>query len=222
MSCWDDVAAAWTRHVRDARDEPWAWNEPALLDLVPPPGRLTVDAGCGEGRFSRRLRSLGHVTLAVDATAALVAAARRADPEGDYRVADVSALPLRDGEADLVVSVNVLQHVGRLDAAVREAGRVLEPGGRLLICVLHPLATSGAFADDGGFVVGDYLRDHERRVPLGEGHVVHFHRPLAAYVNTLAAFGFVVETMREIPAIRRGGQVPLYLHVRASSRPARG
>jgi trans-aconitate methyltransferase len=79
------------RHAREG-DEPWTWNEPALLELVPPPGALSVDAGCGEGRFTRTLRKRGHSTVAFDSTTALIDAARAADPSGEYLVADVTSL----------------------------------------------------------------------------------------------------------------------------------
>jgi SAM-dependent methyltransferase len=50
-------------------------------------------------------------------------------------VADAAALPLRGGSADWIVSVEVLQYVAAPDAAVREAARVLAPGGALVLAV---------------------------------------------------------------------------------------
>ncbi len=50
-------------------------------------------------------------------------------------VADAAALPLRDGSVDCVVSVEVLQYVAVPDAAMREAARVLVPGGAVVLAV---------------------------------------------------------------------------------------
>ena len=58
---WDEQAAAWTAWARaPGHDSYWQFHREAFLALVPPPGRLTVDIGCGEGRVSRDLRAAGH------------------------------------------------------------------------------------------------------------------------------------------------------------------
>jgi 2-polyprenyl-3-methyl-5-hydroxy-6-metoxy-1,4-benzoquinol methylase len=67
---------AWTR--RPGHDGFWQLIQPPLLDLLPPPGRLTVDVGCGEGRFSRELQRRGHRVVGIDVAAVLVQAAHAA------------------------------------------------------------------------------------------------------------------------------------------------
>jgi SAM-dependent methyltransferase len=216
---WDRGAQAWAERVRADGDPQWEWNAPAFAELLPAPGRLTVDAGCGEGRLARELRARGHTVAGFDASPALVELARAADPTGVYEVADVTALPLGDGVADLVVSMNVLQHVRELEQAIREAARVLVSGGVFCVCVVHPLATGGTFGDDDSFVVSTYCGEVERRFPLGDGEVTHHHRPIETYVTALVDAGLVVDALREVPAQRRaGGAIPLYLHLRGRTR----
>jgi SAM-dependent methyltransferase len=59
---WDAQAAEWGRFVRtpghDFGND--ALNLPKLIELLPPPGRRTLDLGCGEGRVGRALIALGH------------------------------------------------------------------------------------------------------------------------------------------------------------------
>ena len=43
-------------------------TEPALLELLPAPGRLTLDLACGTGELARELRDLGHEVLAVESS----------------------------------------------------------------------------------------------------------------------------------------------------------
>ena len=216
---WEHAAAPWAEHVRGGGDAPYEWNAPAFFELVPPPGRLTIDVGCGEGRVARELRARGHRVLGVDPSPTLVDLARAADPDGDYRVGSAEALPAGDAAADLVVSMNVLQHVAHLQQACDEAARVLESGGAFVMCVVHPISTAGSFADDDTFVLHDYCKTFERQFPIGEATVVHHHRPIAAYVDALNHAGLVVEMLREIPARRRAeGRIPLYLHVRGVKR----
>src|SRR3954471_10114805 len=62
---WDEQADDW---VELTGDDPFydLLNEPALLDLLPPPGRRTLDVGCGEGRLARRLVERGHRVVGLD------------------------------------------------------------------------------------------------------------------------------------------------------------
>lgn len=68
----------------------------------------------------------------------MVAAAREADPLMDIRLADAGALPLDDASADLAITFMSLHDIDLMPAAVREVARVLEPGGRLCVAIVHP------------------------------------------------------------------------------------
>ena len=80
---WDREAGNWARFARtpglDRAHE--NVNLPVLRELLPAPGARTLDFGCGEGRVSRLLASLGHRVTGIDASPAMVALARgHADP----------------------------------------------------------------------------------------------------------------------------------------------
>jgi len=230
---WEENAGdfiAWVR--KPDHDSYWRFHRDLFLELVPPPGRRTLDLGCGEGRLSRDLRKFGHDVQGIDASPTMLAAAREADPELDLALADAAALPFADGSFDLVVAFMSLQDVDRFEAAIAEAARVLEPGGRLCLAVVHPLNSAGEFETDepdGRFVIsGSYLDrscyvDELERDGL-ELTLASEHRPLSAYADALADAGLLIERVRE-PAVpehaihnRRGARwrrVPRFLHVRA-------
>ena len=216
---WDLAAETWVELVRSGGDAPYAWNAPAFHELLPAPGRLTVDLGCGEGRVSRDLAARGHRVVAIDASATLIAHAREADAVGDYRHADAAALPLSDAAADLVVAFMSLHDIAHADAAIAEAARVLERGGRFCFAVLHPVATAGDFHDgDAARFVFErpYFEPVAIDRPLGDSSITHFHRPLEWYARALEAAGFLVEALREVPTRRSApGWVPMFLHLRA-------
>jgi SAM-dependent methyltransferase len=226
---WEGQAERWVRWAREpGHDSYWLFHRDRFLDLLPPPGRLTVDVGCGEGRLSRDLKALGHQVVAIDRSPTMVAHAREADPELDVREADAAALPLEDGAADLVVSFMSLMNTDDLDGAVREAARVLEPGGRYCVAIVHPLNTAGAFASrepDAVFTIeGSYFERTRREFPVErDGLEMTFldaHRPLEDYFRALEAAGLVVERLRDIrddgdPDDSRWQRIPLFLHLRA-------
>jgi ubiquinone/menaquinone biosynthesis C-methylase UbiE len=71
---WESEAGNWLYFARtpgaDRAHE--NINMPALLDLLPPPGRRTLDLACGEGRVSRLLQALHHRVVGVDAAPTMV------------------------------------------------------------------------------------------------------------------------------------------------------
>ncbi|MFN2472129.1 MAG: class I SAM-dependent methyltransferase [Gaiellaceae bacterium] len=213
---WERNASEWASLVRSGGDRLYERNLVAFRELLPPPGRLTVDVGCGEGRLARELRVGGHPVVGVDASETLVALAREADPDDDYRVADAAALPFAEGEADLVISFMVLMDLEDLDGALREAARVLEPGGRLVASLVHPLATAGDYAGHRASFLVDhpYLEERRLQFPLGASESTTVHRPLSRYVIALAEAGFVVERLHELTA-RPDALVPFFLLLRA-------
>src|SRR5439155_12128869 len=117
--------------------------------------------GCGEGRLSRELAQRGYAVVGVDAAPELVDAARQRSPELDFHVADAASLPFPDDAFDCVVAFMSLQDIDDYAGALCETARVLEPGGRCCVAVVHPLNSAGEFMSEAGdspFVIkGSYL-----------------------------------------------------------------
>jgi ubiquinone/menaquinone biosynthesis C-methylase UbiE len=158
---WEQEAENWIAWARTpGHDAYWQFRD-AFFELLPPPGRATLEVGCGEGRVARNLAARGHRVTGVDASPTLLQAAREADPAGEYVLGDASGLPFADASFDLVVAYNSLMDVQDMPAAVGEAARVLERGGRFCVCVTHPLVDAGRFSareGDAPFVIdGSYF-----------------------------------------------------------------
>src|ERR1051325_4197558 len=107
-----DLAAAWEQNAPDfvtwartpGHDSYWQFHRDAFLEVVPPPGRRTLDLACGEGRLSRDLERLGHEVVGVDRSPAMLAAAREAGPDIETHLADAASLPFADESFDLAVA----------------------------------------------------------------------------------------------------------------------
>jgi ubiquinone/menaquinone biosynthesis C-methylase UbiE len=123
-----------------------------ILDLVVP-GRA-LDAACGTGRHAGHLVELGHRVVGVDLTPEMLDRARAAVPGAEFFESDLRSLPLKEDEFDLVVCGLALAHLEEIGRAVAELGRVLRPGGRMIVSVLHPfqalLGWQAPFVDEHG------------------------------------------------------------------------
>jgi SAM-dependent methyltransferase len=223
---WEAEAANWVEWARrSGHDSYGKFHRDAFVELLLPPGRRTLDVGCGEGRLARDLKRLGHRVVAVDAAPSMVAYAREADPEGEYVLASAAELPFEDGSADLVVAFMSLQDMDDADGAMREAWRVLEPGGRFCVALVHPINSAGKFESaeaDARFEISDSYRDRRRYVETAEreGLTMTFtsdHRPLEGWLRPVFQAGFVLDAVREVyaPEEPRWQRIPLFLHVRA-------
>lgn len=134
----DALTSPTLKHLR----ERW-WNDDFTEFLAetlrPRPGNRILDVGCGEGTAEVRIGRL-HVSqirlFGVDVMIERVMVAQRETAAHNQRVgfacADASNLPFRDRAFDSTFCVAVLQHIGDVDAAVRELARVTVQGGRVL------------------------------------------------------------------------------------------
>ena len=111
----------------------------ALGGLTTLTGDRLLDVGCADGSYTLRLAEGFRAVDAVDIEPERLDdfRAKLADhPQGDkITLAEMSAekLDFDDETFDVVTTIEVLEHVGDLDATIKEIARVLRPGGRFLI-----------------------------------------------------------------------------------------
>jgi SAM-dependent methyltransferase len=229
---WDEQAEPWSRFARtpghDAYHE--QFNFPAFLELVLPPGKATLDVGCGEGRVGAELRRRGHSVVGVDSSPRMVELAAE---HHEAHVADAAALPFEDASFDLVIAYMSIMNFDEPEAAVRESARVLERGGRVCAAVVHPLDGAGTWSapePDAQFAVEGSYYEQEPKLWVSErdGIRVTFQDRSLALEQLVRCFedaGLLVEALREpqpsdefvqrFPISARRRRVPLFLHLRA-------
>jgi SAM-dependent methyltransferase len=205
---WERHAAWWQDGFTDGADPEY---EEQILPLAAEHlggARRVLDVGCGEGQISR-LAIAGGADLAVgvDPTSSQVAVAARRDGGARYGRAGAGALPFRDGAFDAVVACLVFEHIRDVDEAIAEVARVLEPGGRFVFFLNHPLlqTPNSGWIDDQildppeqYWRIGPYLVEDESLQEVEKDVFIPFiHRPLSRYVNALAANGLTLAHMEE-------------------------
>lgn len=106
------------------------------------PGKRTLDAGCGSGRWSWALAELGADVTGIDLTEGGIEAAHRelgARPNARFAQADLFALPFTPESFDLVVSWGVLHHTPSTKAAFDRLVPLVAPGGTLFVMVYEDM-----------------------------------------------------------------------------------
>jgi ubiquinone/menaquinone biosynthesis C-methylase UbiE len=174
---------------------------------------------------TRDLKELGHRVVGIDGSETMAAAAREADPSGEYLVADAAELPFPDGHADVVVAFMSLMDVDDMAGSVRELARVLEPGGKLALAVVHPINSAhdiDRLHSEGRLVLTEDYFDRRRYSDFIERDDMRMtfesrHYTLQDYFDVLLGAGFQVEDLREIsdPEHPRWSRYPLFLHLLA-------
>jgi 2-polyprenyl-6-hydroxyphenyl methylase/3-demethylubiquinone-9 3-methyltransferase len=114
----------------------------ALLDGQLERGALWLDAGCGSGFLARKLAERGCAVIGVDASEAMIRAARELTPRGRFDpapqfevVPTIERIARRDGTFAGVLCSSVLEYVDDPAMVLREFARLLRPGGCLLLTV---------------------------------------------------------------------------------------
>ena len=104
--------------------------------LAPKPDETILDAGCGSGWFAVACHRTGATVRAMDIAPGGVAGARqRYGQHAGFLAGDVYRLPFLSQSFDAIVLSEVVEHLEDVAAALREAHRVLRPGGRVLVSV---------------------------------------------------------------------------------------
>ncbi|GAB3142149.1 GrpB family protein [Amycolatopsis stemonae] len=171
------------------------YDRPAILELAGDvSGRRVLDVGCAAGHLSALLAERGADVLGVDASAGMVAVARR--KFGDvarFEQADVSRpLDLPDGSIDVITASLVLHYVKDWAPMLAEFRRVLEPGGALVFSVHHPGEDWRWFEKENYFEL-ELLEDE---FPPGQ-RVRFYRRPLSWMFQAVRDAGFAVDSLVE-------------------------
>ncbi|MGN9837759.1 class I SAM-dependent methyltransferase [Nonomuraea sp. H19] len=199
-------------------------NRAAIVELLGVGEGPCLDLGCGGGLYFDAIRETGRSVVGLDYSADQLRIAR-ARTDGLLLRADAAALPFADGAFPTVAALWISSDVDDFAAVLKEAARVLEPGGLLVYYGVHP-CFNGPHVQAGegeSRIVHPVYREagRHRDAPWwGQNirrRVGMSHLPLADFLNAFLDAGLVIGRVGE----PQNHPVPWILSVRAH-RPAEG
>lgn len=190
-------------HGLDGAPE-WPVIRALLPDLA---GKRVVDLGCGFGWFARWAKAQGAASvLGLDLSRNMIGRARAdtADPDIDYRIADLDRLELPERSCDFAYSSLALHYVEDFNRLVRTVHRTLVPDADFVFTIEHPIymapAHPGWALDKDGnrtWPINRYAAEGPRRTDWLAKGVVKHHRRMGTTLNTLIDAGFLIRRVLE-------------------------
>jgi SAM-dependent methyltransferase len=237
---WEANAAWWQDGFTEGADAEYEEQILPLAEEHLAGARRVLDVGTGEGQLARRAVGLGASAVGIDPTPSQVRVAGERGGGPAYARASAVQLPFADASFDAVVACLVFEHLVDPVAPISEVARVLQPGGRFLFFLNHPLLQT----PDSGWIddqildppeqywrIGRYLVEDVRDEEVRPGVFLPFvHRPLSRYVNLMVDHGLTLTRMLEPPPppgflaraveYQEAATIPRLLLLRAVRSPA--
>lgn len=143
-------------YIRDRAAAHWQRN---ALSGRPLDGLSLLDIGCGGGLLSEPMTRLGAQVTGVDASGRNISVAalhaERQDLSIDYRQGTAEALADSGAQFDIVMALEIVEHVADVDLFLHSCGKMVKPGGLLFLSTLNRTAKAWAMAIAGAeYVLG--------------------------------------------------------------------
>ena len=211
-SAYERNADFWVRIIRGDHDRyRTELTNSAILESLGPVNSLRIlDAGCGEGYLSRELASRGASVLGVDSSHNLIDAARSLAPPGAdsaaFEVQDVTDLHLDSDSFDLVVCNHLMNDLPDPTGPIRELSRVLKPGGRVAVLMLHPCFYGDRASRSDNEHTGPGVAYFSPRTItqkfnvnglISPAEVTSYHRPLEFYIGSFRDANLWITNLQE-------------------------
>lgn len=211
------------RHVSTAGDSPFhsLYEKPAIQNALPDvTGFSVLSIGCGSGVDTQWLVEHGASrVVGIDISANLIDIAKRRYPKREFHEMDMESLTFADFEFDLLYSSLAIHYLDDWTTALKEALRVLKPGGAYVFSCNHPVESAQEHVDtelsksvllgrsveratEARTIYGNYLSadgngTRKLTTRVNGMAVVMFHKTFGAMVREITAAGFVIERVIE-------------------------
>jgi len=149
---WREDGKLWPLHTLNRVRKDWIREQLCGVlgrpEEAPDPlhGLDILDVGCGGGLLSEAIAGLGARVIGIDVVSDSITVARRHAEDGglqiDYRLMTAEQLLASGQQFDVVLNMEVVEHVADLDAFMQAANRLVRPGGHMVLATINRTALS--------------------------------------------------------------------------------
>jgi len=226
---WSSIAKDYDAIVKETGDQSQQLIinpnvEQLLGDLS---GKTVLDAGCGNGYWTRRMAQTAERVVGIDFTDELIERARsRGVPSNaEFIIGNLERLLLSDETFDIVLMNMVLLDIEELPTVVHEIARIMKPGGKVVVSTVHPCfenpPNTYSLKDNVGNKIGRVVSHYFETglVKNEENNYQHWHHKISDFVNAFASNHLYLEKMVEpngAATLKKGGtdHIPYFLIMR--------
>lgn len=204
---WSSIAKNYDAVVKESGDQSQQLIiNPVVQELL---GDLkdkgVLDAGCGNGYWTRRMAETAQRVVGVDFTEELIERARsRGVPKNaEFIIGNLERLLLAKDTFDVVLMSMVLLDLEDLSTPISEIARVTKQGGKVIVSTTHPCfenpPNTRSLKDSQGNKTGRVISNYfvTGLVKDEPNHYQHWHYKISDIINTFATNGLLVERMVE-------------------------
>jgi len=213
---WDNIADNWIRGSELGQDIHRDFmNTPSFLKALPEKtsGQSVIDIGCGEGTNTRIMARLGYKMTGADLCEKFITYAKKKEERDNlgisYLMTDAAALPFEENSFDIAVAFMSFMDMEEPEKALKEAFRIVKPGGFFQFSILHPCFSPphGRWLRNNegltyGREIGKYFERGGRTMTFSRDDsrdcgVTSYHWLLSDWLNMLVSSGFSIDAVIE-------------------------
>lgn len=243
---YDLGAEEYDAHVSDPNDSIYHayYEKPAIRKLFGDMSdKKVLNIGCGSGVDAQWIVENGaESVVGIDLSKGLIEIGKKKYPDLDLRVMDMEDLDFDDGSFDLLVSSLAIHYLPDWTKALKEAFRVLKPGGRYVFSCGHPLEDALFYTQEGDTnyayigrkrsvstgepsYIGDYLKSDSNGIskltmPLRELVVTTYSQTFSNMVNYICSAGFRIASVVEPVPDESMKTIDLHVYNKLTRLPA--
>jgi trans-aconitate methyltransferase len=190
---WQDPEFA-AHHAEGARKNIYEHevNFPSILSLIPPQAKHILDFGCGPGEYTALMAQNFIAVEGCDNSQAMLDIASKSYAKINFFAWNFhNDLPAGHEPYDVVVSKLTIQFIVDLEAFAAKMGKILRPGGSLVVSVPHPVHSAKQ--------VEDYWQEVGYKQQIGQYGIYDtmIHRSLERYIDIFLDNDFVLTGLAE-------------------------